>query len=53
MASLPRVEHTWRLQAIQLFYSIAAMNALSSSMAWCVAKPHRWSILALLTLAVL
>ena len=24
---------------IRLFYSIAAMNALFSSMAWCAAKP--------------
>ena len=38
---------------IQLFYSIAAMNALFSSMAWCAAKPNRWSILALLTFAVI
>ena len=37
---------------IQLFYGIAAMNALFSSMAWCAAKPNRWSILALLTFAV-
>ena len=29
------------------------MNALFSSMAWCVAKPNRWSILALLTFAVI
>ncbi len=38
---------------IRLFYSIAAMNALFSSRALCVAKPHRWSILALLTFAVI
>ena len=38
---------------IRLFYSIAAMNALFSSMAWCAAKPNRWSILALLTFAVI
>ena len=38
---------------IQLFYGIAAMNALFSSMAWCAAKPNRWSILALLTFAVI
>jgi hypothetical protein len=31
-----------------LFYGIAAMNALFSSMAWCAAKPDRWSILAVL-----
>lgn len=37
----------------QLFYSIAAMNALFSSMAWCVAKPNRWSILAVLTFALI
>jgi hypothetical protein len=37
----------------QLFYSIAAMNALFSSMAWCAAKPDRWSILAVLTFAVI
>src|ERR1700753_3468935 len=41
-----------RRQVIQLFYGIAAMNALFSSMAWCAAKPNRWSILALLTFAV-
>jgi FtsH-binding integral membrane protein len=35
-----------------LFYSIAAMNALFSSMAWCAAKPNRWSILTVLTLAL-
>jgi hypothetical protein len=38
---------------IRLFYSIAAMNALFSSMAWCAAKSDRWSILALLTFAVI
>jgi hypothetical protein len=38
---------------VQLFYSIAAMNALFSSMAWCVAKPNRWSILTLLTFAII
>jgi hypothetical protein len=37
----------------QLFYSIAAMNALFSSRAWCLAKPNRWSILALLTFALI
>jgi hypothetical protein len=37
----------------QLFYSIAAMSALFSSMAWCVAKPNRWSILAVLTFALI
>jgi hypothetical protein len=37
----------------QLFYSIAAMNALFSSMAWCAAKPNRWSILAVLTFALI
>lgn len=37
----------------QLFYSIAAMNALFSSMAWCAAKPDRWSILAVLTFALI
>jgi hypothetical protein len=36
-----------------LFYSIAAMNALFSSMAWCAAKPNRWSILAVLTFALI
>ncbi len=36
-----------------LFYSIAAMNALFSSMAWCAAKPNRWSILTTLTLALI
>jgi hypothetical protein len=35
-----------------LFYSIAAMNALFSSMAWCAAKPNRWSILTVLTFAL-
>jgi hypothetical protein len=39
--------------AQQLFYSIAAMNALFSSMAWCAAKPNRWSILAVLTSALI
>jgi hypothetical protein len=39
--------------AQQLFYSIAAMNALFSSMAWCAAKPNRWSILAVLTFALI
>jgi hypothetical protein len=37
----------------QLFYSIAAMNALFSSMAWCAAKPNRWSILAVLTFGLI
>ena len=37
----------------ELFYSIAAMNALFSSMAWCAAKPNRWSILAVLTSALI
>jgi hypothetical protein len=32
----------------QLFYSIAAKNALIPSIAECAAKPTRWSILALL-----
>jgi hypothetical protein len=36
----------------QLFYSIAAMNALFFSMAWCAAKPNRWSILAVVTFAL-
>jgi FtsH-binding integral membrane protein len=36
-----------------LFYSIAAMNALFSSMAWCAARPNRWSILAVLTFALI
>ena len=36
----------------ELFYSIAAMNALFSSMAWCAAKPNRSSILTVLTLAL-
>ncbi|WP_428338375.1 hypothetical protein [Mycobacterium sp.] len=39
--------------AEQLFYSIAAMNALFSSMAWCASKPNKWSILATLAFAVL
>ncbi|MDT5227555.1 MAG: hypothetical protein QOH94_1348 [Mycobacterium sp.] len=34
------------MYAEQLFYNIAAMNALFSSMAWCAAKPTKWSILA-------
>jgi len=38
---------------IQLFYGIAAMNALFSSMAWCAAKPNRWSILPLAPFAVI
>jgi hypothetical protein len=37
----------------RLFYSIAAMNALFSSMAWCAARPSRWSILAVLTFALI
>jgi len=37
----------------QLFYGIAAMNALFSSMAWCAAKPGSWSILAVLTFALI
>lgn len=37
----------------QLFYGIAAMNALFSSMAWCAARPNRWSILAVLTFALI
>jgi hypothetical protein len=37
----------------QLFYSIAAMNALFSSMAWCAAKPNQWSIMAMLTFALI
>ena len=41
------------MYAQQLFYSIAAMNALFSSMAWCAAKPNRWSILAVLTFALI
>ncbi len=40
------------MDAEQLFYSIAAMNALFSSMAWCAAKPTKWSILATLAFAV-
>jgi hypothetical protein len=39
--------------AQQLFYSIAAMNALFSSMVWCAARPSRWSILSTLTFAVI
>jgi hypothetical protein len=39
--------------AEQLFYSIATLNALFSSMAWCAAKPTKWSILATLTFAVI
>ncbi len=39
--------------AQQLFYSIAAMNALFSSMAWCAAKPNTLSILSTLTFAVI
>lgn len=41
------------MYAQQLFYGIAAMNALFSSMAWCAAKPNRWSILAVLTSALI
>jgi uncharacterized membrane protein YfcA len=41
------------MDALQLFYSIAAMNALFSSMAWCAAKPNDWSILATLTFALI
>ena len=35
----------------QLFYSIAAMNALFSSLAWCAAKPNRASILSVILFA--
>ncbi|WP_375482288.1 hypothetical protein [uncultured Mycobacterium sp.] len=35
------------------FYSIAAMNALFSSMAWCAAKANLWSILTTLTFALI
>jgi hypothetical protein len=38
---------------LQPFYSIAPMNALFSSIAWCAAMPNRWSILALMTFAVI
>ena len=41
------------MYAEQLFYSIAAMNALFSSVAWCAAKPTKWSILATLAFAVM
>lgn len=34
------------LNAIQLFYSEVAMNALFASLAWCLAKPNRASILS-------
>ncbi|UQX12196.1 hypothetical protein [Candidatus Mycobacterium methanotrophicum] len=37
----------------QLFYSILAMNALFSSIAWCAAKPDQWSILAVLAFALI
>lgn len=37
----------------QLFYSIAAMNALFSSLAWCAAKPNRASILSVILFAVI
>ena len=37
----------------ELFYSIASMNALFSSMVWCAAKPNKWSILAVLTFALI
>ncbi|BBZ22087.1 hypothetical protein [Mycolicibacter hiberniae] len=37
----------------QLFYSIVAMNALFSSMAWCAAKPSRWSITAVVVSALI
>ena len=37
----------------ELFYSIAAMNALFSSVAWCAAKPNKWSILAVLAFALI
>jgi uncharacterized membrane protein YfcA len=37
----------------ELFYSIATMNALFSSMAWCLARPNRWSILAVLAFAMI
>ena len=37
----------------QLFYSIAVMNALFSSLAWCAAKPNRTSILSVILFAVI
>jgi FtsH-binding integral membrane protein len=55
-------EHTWdfqlrdhrgRLAVTELFYNIAAMNALFASMAWCAARPNRWSILTVLTFALI
>jgi hypothetical protein len=37
----------------QLFYSVVAMNALFSSLAWCAAKPNRASILSVVVFAVI
>jgi hypothetical protein len=48
-----RTHRGQQLNDQELFYSIAALNALFSSMAWCVAKPNRWSILAVLTFALI
>jgi hypothetical protein len=60
MFRYPRWERASQMRAThrrpvvqQFFYGIAAMNALFSSMAWCAAKPDRWSILAVLTFALI
>jgi FtsH-binding integral membrane protein len=53
VSGVPKSPGGFPVFAQQLFYSIAAMNALFSSMAWCAAKPNRWSILAVLTFAVI
>lgn len=37
----------------QLFYSVAAINALFASLAWCLAKPNRTSILSVVVFAVI
>ena len=37
----------------QVFYSIAALNALFASLAWCAAKPNRASILSVTLFAVI
>ncbi len=37
----------------QVFHSMLAMNALLASLAWCLARPNRASILSVLVFAVL
>jgi|GEM_PF-828714 len=37
---------------IELFYNLTVMNSLFLAIALCIAKPNKWSISALLMLAV-